>query len=266
MSAGNDPPVYPKVAVGQQLNRCASVITLGVQTNLSHYPPWKRELLLKAPKVYFPTSLFAETIAATGRKIFPSLECFQYAGDKIKQTILFQMQGLPVPRTRFYFGGRQKKKITTDFSYPFIAKTPRNSSMGQGVLLITRDRDLEKYTSQCHTAYIQEYLHGCRDFRVIMAGSRIIHAYERVPVQGEFRANVAQGGRIVLGRVPEKVLELARKTARLCSFSYTGLDICVHRNHCYILEANMKFGLQGFHMAGLDLQKILRRLIAREAI
>ncbi|MFW5730781.1 MAG: ATP-grasp domain-containing protein [Desulfonatronovibrionaceae bacterium] len=261
-----DSLIYPKVAVGQQLSHCPSVVTLGVCTNLSHYPAWKRELLFLAPKVYFPTSLFAETISATGRRIFPSVECYRYAGDKIKQTILFQMQGLPVPRTRFYFGKKQKKNIISDFSYPFIAKTPRNSSMGKGVQLINNDRDLEQYLECSQPAYIQDYLPGCRDFRVIMAGNCIVHAYERVPGQGEFRANVALGGSIVLGKVPEKVLQLARRTAGLCSFSYTGLDICVYQDHCYLLEANMKFGLEGFHQAGLDLQKILRSLIARDVI
>ena len=70
-----------------------------------------------------------------GKKIFPSRETYVYSGDKIKQTVLFQLLRIPHPPTRFFFG-RQKDRIPAEFPFPFIAKIPRGSSMGEGVYLI----------------------------------------------------------------------------------------------------------------------------------
>ncbi len=210
--------------------------------------------------------MYAELFAVMGKEIFPSVHTYRFVGDKIKQTLLFQLNKLPVPRTRFYYGPRQQKMITRDFSYPFIAKTPRSSSRGLGVNLIRNRKQLDNYLENNCPAYIQEYLPECRDYRVVIAGEKIIHSYQRVARNSEFRANISLGADFRFQDIPESVTDLALKTSKLCGFNYTGIDVCESKGAFYLLEANMKFGTLGFEKAGLDFKKILCTLVQNNVI
>lgn len=253
-------------AIGSQLKNCPVIVTLGVCPNFSDYPDWKKKILADSPRIYFPTSLYAEMFVAMGKEIFPSIECYRFVGDKIRQTLLFEMLGLPVLRTRVYYGPLQRQNILHDFPLPFVGKAPRFSSQGQGVFLISTQNELEKYLKHNHPAYIQEYMPACRDFRVVLAGTKVLLAYERIPDKEEFRANVTLGARISFEDIPNGVIDLARSASELCRFNYTGLDICQSEGRYYILEANMKFGTSGFRQAGLDLKAILCELVQNRMI
>lgn len=210
--------------------------------------------------------MYAELFTAMGKEIFPSIQTYRFVGDKIKQTLLFQLNRLPVPRTGFYYGPRQQKMITRDFSYPFIAKTARFSSRGLGVKLIRNKNQLDGYLENNRPAYIQEYLHGCKDYRVVIAGKKIIHSYQRIARNSEFRANVSLGADFKFQDIPQPVTELALRASKLCNFNYTGIDVCESNGTYYLLEANMKFGTLGFETAGLDFKKILCSLVLNNEI
>ncbi len=250
------------MSIGSKLKNCRSVITLGVCPNLDDYPDWKLELIQQSAKIYFPTSLYAEMFIAMGKTIFPGIQTYRFLGDKIKQTLFFQLNALSIPRSRFYYGPRQQKNITRDFSFPFVAKTPRFSSRGLGVKLIKNKDQLGEYLQDNHPAYIQEYLRGSRDYRIVVAGEKIILAYRRIPKGDEFRANIFLGADLSFKDIPCEALELALKASKVCGFNYAGIDICESEGNYYILEANMKFGTLGFKEAGLDFKKILCQLVS----
>ena len=183
------------LAIGSRLARFPEILTLGARASLADYPPESLDLIKKAQKIYYPTTAFAAQFVTMGKSIFPSLECHLYAGDKIKQANLFAALGLDHPRTRVYYG-RQCRNITTDFSFPFIAKTPRGSAQGRGVFLISSQAELDAYLSLNRPAFIQEYLPISGDIRVVVIGFEPICAYWRLPAQGNFRSNLAQGARV----------------------------------------------------------------------
>jgi ribosomal protein S6--L-glutamate ligase len=215
----------------------------------------------KAEKIYYPTTFYADLFDAMGKKTFPSYHTYKCVQDKIKQTALFQLLEVPHPRTRAFYGKRQKSKITEYFDFPFVAKIPRGSAMGRGVFLIMNEQDLAGYLEETDVAYIQSYLPVDRDIRVVVIGNRVVHAYWRVAKGGEFRTNVALGARISLKPVPEPALDLALDTARKCRWDDVGIDICRHGDTYYVLEANMKYGKEGFRKAGLDYLGLMEDLI-----
>jgi len=258
--------LVPKISIGRQLRHCPSVRCLGARTNLSDYSPAELDLIRDAAKIYFPTRLLAEPLAALGKATFPSIQTYRFAGDKILQTHLFQLLGLPMPRTKVYYGPRQQSRILEDFRLPLIAKVPRNSSRGIGVRLIRTRAELLDFLTSGHPAYIQEYLPIVRDLRVVILGRRIIHAYWREAPPGEFRSNVSRGGRVIFTGVPDHALDLALETAMRCGFDYVGLDLCEHEGRFFFLEANMTFGLKGFLAAGLDFPAILRSMVEGDAV
>lgn len=249
------------LALEARLRACRNVRTLGVYPNFSDYSVQEVQWIQTAPKIYYPTAFYADLFDAVGKPTFPSYHTYKCVQDKIKQTALFQLAGLPHPRTRVFYGKRQQAKIRQYFAYPFIGKEPRGSAMGRGVFLIGDDFDLEAYTLDRHVAYIQEYIPIDRDIRVVVIGGRAAHAYWRIAAHGEFRTNVACGGRISLDPVPETAVTLALKAARTCGWDDVGLDICSHNGQFIILEANMKYGKQGFRAAGIDYIGMMEQMI-----
>ena len=254
------------IALEARLRNCKNVRTLGVRPNFSDYSSREAELIRKADKIYYPTTFYADLFDAMGKATFPSYHTYKCVQDKIKQTALFELLNLPHPHTRVFYGNRQKKLILNHFTFPFIAKIPRGSAMGSGVYLIQNEKELRHYLEQTSPAYIQAYLPIDRDIRVVVIGRRVVHAYWRIAPSDELSSNVAVGGRISLKAVPEKARDLALQVACACRWNDVGIDICEYDGRFYVLEANMKYGKEGFREAGLDYDQLMESMIANEEI
>jgi ribosomal protein S6--L-glutamate ligase len=249
------------IALEGRLKDCHNVVTLGVKTNFNQYSSVERHKIRQAEKIYYPSSFYAELFDTIGKKTFPSYHTYKFVQDKIKQSALFDLLNIPHPRTRVYYGKRQKSRIPEHFNYPFIAKVPRGSALGRGVFLIHNSEELDRYLERSHPAYIQEYHCIDRDIRVVVIGKRIVHAYWRLNPPHEFRSNVALGGRISLDTIPEPALALALHTARSCGWDDVGIDLCAGNGQYMVLEANMKYGKEGFRAAGINYSVLMERLI-----
>jgi ribosomal protein S6--L-glutamate ligase len=254
------------IALEGRLRHCRNVVTFGVRPNFDDYSPEQRAQILEAETVYCPTGFYAGLLNAMGKNTFPSCHTFACAQDKIRQTALFAMRGIPHPRTRVYYGSRQKLLIGEHFRFPFVGKIPRGSAMGRGVFLIRRPEELETYLARTRVAYLQEYLPVDRDMRIVVIGKQVVHAYWRLAPDREFRSNISLGGRVSLEAVPEDARRLALHTARSCGWDDVGIDICRCKGALYVIEANMKYGKEGFRQAGIDYIQLMETLIERHEI
>ena len=254
------------IALEARLRHCKNVMTLGVRPNFSDYSSREAELIRKAQKIYYPTTFYAELFDVMGKKPFPSYHTYKCVQDKIKQTALLNLLEIPHPRTRVFYGKRQKKAICDHFKFPFVAKIPRGSAMGRGVYLIKNNDDLHSYCNLSTVAYIQEYLPSDRDMRIVVIGKEAVHAYWRIAPEGEFRSNVAVGATIQLEPIPQEAIDLALGTAKQCQWDDVGIDILAHDGKFYVLEANMKYGREGFRQAGIDYTKLMETMIEEQRI
>ncbi|MDT8379733.1 MAG: RimK family alpha-L-glutamate ligase [Desulfotignum sp.] len=245
------------VAIGARLQQCPLIDTLGFRPNFSDYTAEEQQRLISARRVLYPTAFYAGLFNAMGIPTFPSFHTYTFAMDKIRQTALFQMLDIPHPRTRVFYGPRQKQDILSGFSFPFIAKIPRGSSRGNGVFLIRNQTDLSAYLTLKDPAYIQEYLPLDRDIRVIVIGRDVALAYWRIALAGGFKTNISQGGRICFDPVPDAALKLALTTAEKCGWDDVGIDIVESCGRFVVLEGNMKYGTKGFQKAGINYRQML---------
>ncbi|MCB2227510.1 MAG: ATP-grasp domain-containing protein [Desulfarculaceae bacterium] len=250
----------PLVAIGRRLARFPQITTLGPRPNLDDYSPAELELIRAADTIYYPTAALAPQLAALGKRLFPSLACHLLEGDKIKQTTLFKLLGLPHPRTRVFYG-KQSRGILDHFSFPFIAKQPRASSQGRGVYLIENQAQLEAYLAENKVAYIQERLPIDRDLRVVVIGYEPVCAYWRLPPEGEWRSNVARGASVSFDDVPPAAVELAVRAARAGGLDEAGFDVAVVSGEPLLLEFNVMYGRRGPALAGIDVVEYVAREI-----
>jgi len=245
------------VALGSRLKGVPEVLTLGVKPNFTDYSEEARDLIAGAAMILYPTANYAQFFNTMGKPFFPSLETCLYSDEKIKQTTLFSLLGIPHPRTRIYYH-LHHRNILKDFSFPFIAKLPRASSRGRGVYKIENSEQLNAYLRLTSIAYIQEYLPHERDLRVILVNFEPVLSYWRQRDPSNFRANLHQGGTPQFLEVPQDALSLARQTALQCKFNDVGLDLIQSKGKWYMIEANMEYGREGLRMKGMNLKHILR--------
>jgi len=247
----------PFIALGSRLQGISEVITLGVKPNFYDYTSRERELIFSSDTILYPTLNYAQFFTTMGKKIFPSLETYLYADEKIKQTTLFHMLGISHPRTRIFYH-LHHGDILKHFSFPFIAKLPRASAQGRGIFRIHNPEQLERYSNLTNVAYIQEYLPHEMDLRIILINYKPILSYWRESPPGSFKTNIYQGGSINFDHIPGEALDLAGEYSRKCRFNDVGLDFIKSDGRWYLIEANMKYGRKGLKMKGMDLKEILR--------
>ncbi len=245
------------IALGSRLRGIPEVITLGIKPNFQDYTSQEKNLILNSKRILFPTLNYAQFLTTMGKEIFPSLETYLYADEKIKQTTLFYMLGIPHPKTRIYFH-LHHHDIINDFEFPFIAKLARRSARGRGVFLIQNQDDLDKYLALTNIAYIQEYLRHDRDLRVVLINYQPVLSYWRIRRSGNFKTNLSQGGKISFENIPPDGVKIAQESVRNCRFNDVGLDLIRSQGKWYIIEANMKYGRKGLMMKGMDLKKVIR--------
>ena len=254
------------IALGARLKHSDHVATLGLKPNFQDYPEHEKRLIREAGKIYFPTAFYADLFNAMGKMTFPSFHTYKFAQDKIRQTAVFEMLEIPHPFTRTFYGKRQKKQILDHFSFPFIAKKARGSSKGRDVHLIENPQSLSEYLEAENPAYIQEYLPVERDLRVVVIGKEVVLSYWKTPAGGNFRSNVSQGGAIRFDSVPVQAQQLALDTALKCGWDDVGIDIIEKNGTFSVLEANMKYGTEGFRKASIDYKSFLERLLIQGKI
>lgn len=256
----------PVVALEAHLKKCRSVLTLGVRPNFNDYSAHEKALIRTAPKIYYPSTFYADLLDAAGKCTFPSYHTYKCVQDKIRQTALFELLELPHPRTRVFYGKVAPTDVYKDFSLPCIGKIPRGSARGRGTFLLSTPADLQAYLASVRPAYIQEYLPAERDIRVVVIAGEAVLSYWRCAPCGDFRTNLALGGEILLETVPDAAVQLALTAARRCRWDDVGIDILCGESGYVLLEANMKYGRTGFRAAGIDYFAMMEALIARGRI
>ena len=254
------------IALGARLQHSDHMATLGLRPNFHDYEKHEKTLIRGAVKIYFPTAFYADLFNVMGKKTFPSFHTYKFAQDKIRQTAAFEMLDIPHPFTRTFYGKRQKKRILDYFSFPFIAKKARGSSKGRHVHLIEDQKGLSGYLERESPAYIQEYIPVERDLRVVIIGKEVVLSYWKIPVGGNFRTNISQGGVIRFDTVPARAHRLALDTAQRCGWDDVGIDIIEKDGKFYVLEANMKYGTEGFKKASINYKSFLEALLIRGKI
>lgn len=144
------------VALAPFLKACKAVITLGIRSTLDSYSREERLLLLRARKIFFPTPRFVDIFEAAGRPTFPTAATYRYQRSRLTQQLLFQVLGWPHPRSRIYFGTRQKERILKDFNLPCLTMNPHLP--GTPVHLAEDAGALEKRTAGHSPTIVREYI------------------------------------------------------------------------------------------------------------
>jgi ribosomal protein S6--L-glutamate ligase len=172
------------------------------------------------------------------------------ARDKYGALSSLSRTGLRVPETL----------VTEDIglAYDFVTRfgraviKPLIGSKGYGSVLVDNPeiafRIFKTLASFNQVIYVQEYVEKrSYDLRVFVVDGRVLASIQRfITKPGEWRTNVAQGGRAKAYNPPEEVKEMAVKACEVLGLWYAGVDIAETNDKGYVIfEVNAAPDWQG---------------------
>ena len=201
----------------------------------------------------------AKTLEAAGMKLFNSAGSIELCDDK-SLTHIALMNRVPQPKTVLipltfprvgYTDCAFLEKIADYLGFPLVIKQCFGS-FGAGVYL-ARNMDEAKAAlmkTAGGAAIAQQYIASsfARDIRAYVVGDKVAAAMLRHNESGDFRANVAQGGKADAYMLSEAQAALAVKTAQLLGCTFAGVDLLFGENgEMTVCEVN-----SNAHFAGIS--------------
>lgn len=201
----------------------------------------------------------AKTLEAAGMKLFNSAGAIELCDDK-SLTHIALMNRVPQPKTVLipltfprvgYTDCAFLEKIANYLGFPLVIKQCFGS-FGAGVYL-ARNMDEAKAAlmkTAGGAAIAQQYIASsfARDIRAYVVGDKVAAAMLRHNESGDFRANVAQGGKADAYMLSEAQAALAVKTAQILGCTFAGVDLLFGENgEMTVCEVN-----SNAHFAGIS--------------
>ena len=107
---------------------------------------------------------------------------------------------------------------------------------------------------------MQEYLGDApgEDLRVLVIGGKVAGAMKRTAPEGDFRANITNGGTGAGYEITPEIDYIARETARVLGLTIGGIDLLFDSRGFRVCEANSNPGFSGFEKyCGIDVADII---------
>jgi [lysine-biosynthesis-protein LysW]---L-2-aminoadipate ligase len=167
---------------------------------------------------------------------FPVINKFSTAemcGNKLVTSLALAKNNIPTPRTQVAFSAETAIEMMRKTGLPLVLK-PIVGSWGRGVFPL-RDEETanmivemreENDSPLSRIYYIQEMVdRPPRDVRCIVVDEQVVTAIYRYSGEGEWRTNVARGGKAELAPVTKELEDLALRSAMAVGGGIVGVDL-----------------------------------------
>jgi gamma-F420-2:alpha-L-glutamate ligase len=187
-----------------------------------------------------------------GIPVLNSSKSIEIVSDKLATSQVLAQAGLPIPKTILVNGDVDIDLIDKEIGFPCVIKAT-SGSKGKTVYLCENRKiflglmDLLTSIALKKVLIIQEYIDSKpgTDLRVWVIGGKTTVAMKRSGANGDFRANISQGGSAEPFEITEEVDYLARETARVLGLQIAGIDLLFDKDGFKICEANSSPGFKG---------------------
>ena len=175
--------------------------------------------------------------------------------DKLRCHQLLSRKGVDMPITGFAHDIRDIDTLLESVGgTPAILKL-LEGSQGKGVVLAETRRSAESIIAAFRKLdanfLVQEYIEeaGGSDIRALVVGKTVVGAMMRTASDGEFRANLHQGGNAVVLKLTKEEKALALHATQSVNLKIAGVDLIRSSRGPLVLEVNSSPGLEGIETA-----------------
>jgi ribosomal protein S6--L-glutamate ligase len=170
--------------------------------------------------------------------------------DKFRSLQILARKGLPMPLTSF----AQSPDDTEDLvrmvgGAPLVIKL-LEGTQGRGVILADSHQSAVSIINACKemsaNILVQEFIEESRgtDVRCFVIGDKVVAAIKRQARDGEFRANVHQGGKAIKVKLSPQERAIAIASAKAMGLRVAGVDLIRSNHGPLVLEINSSPGLE----------------------
>jgi RimK family alpha-L-glutamate ligase len=160
------------------------------------------------------------------------------------------------------------KDFIDEYKFPIITK-PINGKQGREIIQHSSiESILDTVQKSEIPLIIQPMIPNDGDYRVWILKGKVIGVIKRKPsIEGEFRSNISLGGNSEIANLPDEVLNMAIKSAKILDLDMAGVDIIqdIETKKYYIMEVNAAPQFNGF-MATTDINlfEVITKYIIQE--
>jgi ribosomal protein S6--L-glutamate ligase len=172
--------------------------------------------------------------------------------DKLSQQYFLFQNRLPgIPSSYFY-----ENSEMASHNFPLVSKIA-DGSLGKQVSKIENDKQLNQFLADRKKDgeffLFQKFCPIKHDYRVLVAGEKVLGVMKRTAQNGEWRTNFSLGGTTAKGENTISIERLALKTAKKMKLDYAGIDILEYKNKLHIIEINSFAQFKGFERTFPDI-------------
>jgi ribosomal protein S6--L-glutamate ligase len=209
-------------------------------------------------------------LEAVGALVVNRLDPLLAAQDKFRTSWLLAWSGVPTPRAAVAQAPEDAEEALEALG-DAVAK-PVAGSLGEGVARLRADaegrRQVRERVARDGAVYLQAWVpHPGRDLRVFVVGGRARAAITRHAPPGEWRTNVAGGGRSEPAAMGPSLAGVAEAAAGALGLDYAGVDLVAGPDGPVVLEVNGNPSWQGILEAtGLDMAEVIAEHVLGRAL
>ncbi len=178
-------------------------------------------------------------LAIRGSVVLNNPKSLESAIDKYVTTTRLIDAGIPVPPSAIVQSSADLEKCNVQFGGDVVLK-PIFGSNGQGLFRLDGDtKPLPPFFSETGVAVAQQYIaNDGWDARILVVGTEAF-AMRRIAADGEWRTNIARGGKAELFTPPSEWIQLAHAATQAVGAHIAGVDILPGRDgSIWVLEVN----------------------------
>ncbi len=222
---------------GIKVNRidCKS---LSIDLNQAEESPYKDTVIIQRCVSYFKSVHSTAALEGLGAKIINSLHTATSCGNKLFAHMELQKAGIKTPRAISAFSEESAIAGLGALGYPAVIK-PTIGSWGRLVALV-RDKDAAKAVVEdrmhmfplYQIYYLEEFVNRPpRDIRAIVIGDKVVAAIYRYSINGEWKTNMALGGRAEICPITNELEDICIKATNAVAGNIVGVDLMESKEH-----------------------------------
>lgn len=206
--------------------------------------------------------------------VFPLNESIGIARsrDKLRSLQLLSRKGVNLPVTGFAHSIEDTDDLIRMVGgAPLVVKL-LEGTQGIGVVLAETNRAadsvIKAFKGVKANILVQQYIKdakGC-DIRCFVIGDKVVASMMRRAKEGEFRANLHQGGTAEAVRITPEERSMAVRAAKILGLNVAGVDLLRSSNGSMVIEVNSSPGLEGIEdVSKKDIAGLIIEFIEKNA-
>ncbi|MDF2487231.1 MAG: hypothetical protein K0R46_3399, partial [Herbinix sp.] len=215
-------------------------ITMELRTNaqvLIDLPSPPKEKLADFILFWDKDVKLAAYLERLGYPVFNSAHAIEICDDKALTHLTLMNTDIPMPRTVIapktfdnigYTNYDFLEEVTKLLGFPMVMKECFGS-FGQQVYLLHDQKECKDHmmATGAKPVLFQEYIKSSfgRDIRLQVVGGKVITGMYRYSEQGDFRANLSIGGKMLPYEPTERQIELAVRCCEVIGLDFAGVDL-----------------------------------------